>query len=244
VQIELDDRWSIGGRPHGGYLLRETVRPALSQQHPDPVVVSALFLRSPDPGPAQVEVEVLRTGKRVGQHLARLVQHGQTVVQALVTTGSLDPTAEPHWSASSPPELPPVDDCPRTPTEPAPGFRIGHLDFVDVRPDPRTNPFSGATPPPGRVAAHLRMDGAPTTALDLLVLADGLQPTAMGMGIPGWFPTLELTVYLRGVPADGWLTGEQTTSLFNDGWFDEDCTLWDSAGRVVCQARQLAGYRL
>jgi len=29
-----------------------------------------------------------------------------------------------------------------------------------------------------------------------------------------------------------------------DGWLDEDVELWDSTGRLVCQARQLAGYRL
>jgi hypothetical protein len=38
--------------------------------------------------------------------------------------------------------------------------------------------------------------------------------------------------------------GRQRTQELLDGWFDEDCDLWDSRGRLVCQARQLAGYRL
>lgn len=241
MEIELDDRWSIGGRPHGGYLLREAVRPALTEAHPHPLVVSAHFLRSPDPGEAEVQVETLRSGRRVSQLRTRLVQRGETVLETQLTSSVLHPAAEPHWSQTAVPEMPPLDACRRTPVEPVPGFRIGHLEFVDVRTD--LVEF-GAHPTPGTVHAHLRMDGAPTTALDLLVLADGLQPTAMGMGIPGWFPTIELTVYVRAIPADGWLVGRQRTQELLDGWFDEDCDLWDSRGRLVCQARQLAGYRL
>jgi acyl-CoA thioesterase len=244
VEITLDERWSIGGRPHGGYLLRETVRPALDSAHPHPLAVSAHYLRSPGPGAATVEVDTLRSGRRVSQHRARLVQDGQTYVEVLVTSGTLDQDADPYWTSSSPPLLPPVGECVRTPVEPVPGLRIGHLDFVEVRPDDRTNPFSGTTPPPGRVAAWLQLDAGPATPLDLLLLADALQPVPMGMGVPGWFPTVELTVLVRAVPAPGWLSGEQTATLLQDGWFDEDCRLWDSRGRLVCQARQLAGYRL
>jgi hypothetical protein len=244
VEIELDDRWSIGGKPHGGYLLREVVRPVLNELHPHPLAVSAHFLRSPDPGPATVVVETLREGRRVSQHRARLVQGDQTVVEALVTSGTLHADAEPHWSAAPMPELSPLESCLRTPFEPVPGFRVGHLEFVDVRPDPRTHAFGQPSSTPGRVEAWLQMDGGVTTALDLLVLADALQPVPMGLGVPGWFPTVELTVLVRGLPADGWLAGVQTASLLQDGWFDEDCVLWDSRGRVVCQARQLAGYRL
>jgi hypothetical protein len=79
---------------------------------------------------------------------------------------------------------------------------------------------------------------------DLLVLADALPPVTFDLGVPGWVPTVELTVLVRGVPADGWLVAEQTAELLLDGWLDEVCRIWDSRGRLVCQARQLAGYRL
>lgn len=236
MEIELDDRWSIMGRPHGGYLLREAVRPALTEQHPDPLVVSAHFLRSPDPGAATVEVETLRIGRRVSQLRTRVVQHGETVLETQLTTTTLSPDADPYWSRSDPPKIGPVEDAVRAEPEPLPGLRIGHLEFVESR--------YPAPPADGEATAWVRMAGGPTTALDLLVLADALQPTAMGLGVPGWFPTLELTVYVRAVPADGWLLGRHRTQEFVDGWFDEDCELWDSRGRLVCQARQLAGYRL
>ena len=89
------------GHPHGGYLLREVVRPLLTEQHPHPLTVSALFLRSPDPGASVVEVETLRSGRSVSQHRSRLVQHGRTVVEALVTTTALI-DAEPLWSDRAP----------------------------------------------------------------------------------------------------------------------------------------------
>jgi hypothetical protein len=244
VEITLDDRWSIGGKPHGGYLLREAVAPAMTDDHPHPLAVSAHFLRSPSPGPATVEVEVLRTGRRVNQQRTRLLQEGQAVLEALVTSGTLDPAAEPHWSAAPAPDLTPLEHCIRTPFEPVPGFRVGHLEFVDVRPDPSRYAFGEPSSTPGRVEAWVQMADGPTSAVDLLVLADALQPVPMGMGVPGWFPTVELTVLVRALPAAGWLQGVQTASLLQDGWFDEDCVLWDSRGQVVCQARQLAGYRL
>jgi acyl-CoA thioesterase len=245
VNITIDERWSIGGRPHGGYLLRETVRPVVSEVHPHPLVVSAHFLRSPDHALATVEVETLRVGRSVSQHRARLLQHGEAVLEALVTTGTLHAPAAPFWAAApGAPELPALERCVRAPAEPAPGFRVGHLDFVDVRSDATGPRFGQAHTTPGQVEAWLRMEGPETTVLDLLVMADALQPTAMGLGVPGWFPTVELTVLLRGVPAEGWLVGRQSSQLLQDGWFDEDCEIWDSRGRLVCQARQLAGYRL
>jgi hypothetical protein len=245
VEITLDDRWCIGGRPHGGYLLRATVAPLLTDEHPHPLAVSAHFLRSPDPGPATVETEVLRAGRRVSQHRSRLVQNGLTCVEALVTTGSLDSDAQPFWNASAVPWLPPLEDCLKAPAQPFPGLRVGHLEFVDVYCDPgRVGSASGLETKPGRITARVQMASGGSSVLDLLVLADALPPVTFDLGVPGWVPTVELTVIVRGVPAEGWLVAEQSAQLLQDGWLDEDCTIWDSRGRLVCQARQLAGYRL
>ncbi len=89
-----------------------------------------------------------------------------------------------------------------------------------------------------------RDDGADASPLDLLVFADAMPPVTFDLGLMGWVPTLELTVLLRGVPAPGWLRVLQRARLLRDGWLDEECEIWDSSGRLVAQARQLAGYRL
>ena len=78
----------------------------------------------------------------------------------------------------------------------------------------------------------------------LLVFADAMPPSTFDLGLFGWVPTLELTVHVRGLPAPGWVQVVQRATLLRDGWLDEECEVWDSTGRLVAQARQLAGYRL
>jgi hypothetical protein len=38
----------------------------------------------------------------------------------------------------------------------------------------------------------------------------------------------------------GWLEVHGSGRLVSDGWFDEEVEIWDSAGRLVAQSRQLA----
>lgn len=241
--FEIDVSWSIGGKPHGGYLLRALAERAVDDNHPHPMAVSAHYVASPDPGVADIEVERLRTGRRVATTRTRLVQ-GALKVEALVTTGRYDESAEPLWSDTAPPALPPIEDCPRSPAEPVPGFRVGHLDHVDMRLDPATTGYTRGEPGrTGFVQGWVRMAAGDASALDLLVLADALPPVTFDLAIPGWVPTVELTVLVRGLPAPGWLRAVQRARLVQDGWLDEECEIWDSQGRLVCQARQLAGYR-
>lgn len=246
TDVELDPGWAVGGKPHGGYLLRTAVEPALDQAHPHPMVVSAHYLSSPDAGPAQVEVERLRTGRRVASSRVRLLQSGDARVEVLMSHSTLA-SGDDHWSApGGPPELPPLEDCPRTPSVGPTGRVVGYFDHVDLRLDMSTAQWALGKP---QGQAHVqgwirRDDGADATPLDLIVFADAMPPVTFDLGLMGWVPTLELTVLLRGVPAPGWLRVMQRARLLRDGWLDEECEIWDSEGRLVAQARQLAGYRL
>jgi hypothetical protein len=244
--VELDAAWSIGTKPHGGYLLSTMAGLALDEDHPHPMAISAHYVASPDAGHATVEVERLRTGRRVASSRIRLAQ--DTIrVEALLSAGRWSPDAEIVLSTGTPPELPPVDDCPRAPAEGGrSGNRIGHLDHVEIRIDPATAMWAvGAPSGQAEVRAWIRRDdGNDPSLLDLIVFADALPPVTMDLGIKGWVPTLELTVLLRALPAPGWIRAVQRARLLQDGWLDEDCELWDSEGRLVAQARQLAGYRI
>ncbi|MGA9746118.1 MAG: thioesterase family protein, partial [Nocardioides sp.] len=51
---------------------------------------------------------------------------------------------------------------------------------------------------------------------------------------------LELGVHLRARPAPGWLRVMHRTRNLAGGLFEEDAEVWDSAGRLVAQSRQLA----
>jgi hypothetical protein len=245
VQIDLDGRWAIGGKIHGGYLLRELATAVVTDEHPHPLAISAHFLRAPNAGTAEVKADVLRTGRRVTQSRASLSQ-ADLCIEALVTTGRLHPDADPLWSDTAPPELPPLEECHRMVPDPMPGLHVGHLEFLDLRCDPPTVTFASGVPgPSGRLAgwAQLLPEGSQDPVLDLLVVCDAMAPITFDLGVPGWVPTIELTAYVRAIPAPGRLVVQQQGRLLEDGWLDEQCDVWDSRGRLVCQARQLAGYR-
>jgi acyl-CoA thioesterase len=235
--VELDAGWSIGGRPNGGYLMAVLARAATDAvDRPHPLAVSGHFLRPPAGGPAEVRVDVAKTGRTVSTVRATLWQDDKACLDTLVTAGEL--AGGPVDFAAAPmPVLPTPDEC-RSRAE-AP-FRVELLDHVDVRIDPSTAPFPEPNGTP-MIQGWMRFhDGADADALALALAVDAMPPTVFHLGRLGWAPTVELTFLLRGVPAPGWLAFRAQATLLADGWFDEDATVWDSSGRLVAQSRQLA----
>ena len=247
TSVALDPTWAVADKPHGGYLLRTAVEQALDDAHPDPLVVSAHYLASPAAGPAEVEVERLRTGRRVASSRVRLVQDGDARVEVLLSHGTLS-GGEDFWLAptAAPPALPPLEHCPRVPTTGPSGRTVGYFAHVDLRIDMATAQWVAGKPARQAVVQGWmrRDDGADASPLDLLVFADAMPPVTFDLGLMGWVPTLELTVHVRGRAAPGWLRVVQRATLLRDGWLDEECEIWDSTDRLVTQARQLAGYRV
>src|SRR5690606_37938429 len=66
--------------------------------------------------------------------LVSLVQEGRPVVDALITTGTLDADAAPGWTGEQPPGLPPIEEC----TDQRPPAGEGFADQVDMRFDRST----------------------------------------------------------------------------------------------------------
>jgi acyl-CoA thioesterase len=235
----LDPGWAIGGKPNGGYLLAILARAACqATQAPTPLVVSGHFLRAPDPGPAEVVVDVARRGRRVSSARSTLWQGGKPCLDALVSTGGLPgESVEVEWSDVPAPELSPVEACPTGRPE---FFHAELLDHIDVRVDPATAPFPTPTGDPVVRGWFRLLDGELADPFAMLLAVDALPPTVFNLGSIGWAPTVELTVLLRGVPAPGWLKVEARTHSVAGGWFDEEARAWDSTGRLVAQSRQLA----
>ena len=74
----------------------------------------------------------------------------------------------------------------------------------------------------------------------LAVAVDALPPVVFGLGALGWAPTVELTWHMRAVPAPGPLQVVARCRHVSGGWFDGEAEVWDAAGRLVAQGRQLA----
>jgi acyl-CoA thioesterase len=237
--VMLDPGWAIGGKPNGGYLLAILARAACeATAAPAPLVVSGHFLRAPDPGPAEVVVDVARRGRRVSSARSTLWQGGKPCLDALISTGTVpDGSVDVEWSDVPAPEMTPVEQCPTGRPE---FFRAELMDQIDVRIDPATAPFptpSGEPVVRGWFGLH---DGEVSDPFAMLLAVDALPPTVFNLGSLSWAPTVELTVLLRGVPARGWVKVETRTHSLAGGWFDEEARAWDSTGRLVAQSRQLA----
>src|SRR6266545_3402705 len=142
--------------------------------------------------------------------------------------------------------LPPVAECISGRPELPDGVRVGLLDHVDIRIDPATTGWATGSPS-GRLEMRgwVRFrDGRGADPLGLLQMVDALPPASFELGIQAWAPTVELTVYVRGLPAPGWLACVVRGQLWQDGWFDEEAEVWDAGGHLVAQSRQLAGAQI
>jgi len=61
---EIHPGWTIAGKPNGGYLLGMLGRAATCEvPHPHVIATSAHYLRPPEPGPVELETQVLRVGR-------------------------------------------------------------------------------------------------------------------------------------------------------------------------------------
>jgi len=214
---------------------------------PHPLAVSGHFLAPPASGPAELRVRPLRRGRTVSSVGVTLLQQGQPCLETLVSSGQLQPDAEPDWLVDSePPELPGVDEClPGQVDVPGRAGRIAIMERLDLRLDPATAGWVRGEPG-GRLEVRGWMrfsDGRPPDPLGLLLAVDALPPASFEIGMMSWAPTLELTVYVRGVPASGWLRCAARGRMLQGGWFDEQMEVWDQRDRLVAQSWQLAGAR-
>jgi acyl-CoA thioesterase len=235
--------WDIAGNANGGYLLALAARAMLeATDRPDPVSVTAHFLRPGKAGDARVEARVVKSGRRFATATAGMSQGGRAILQVLGSFGDLSTSeAGPERIDATPPDLPPPDACPRNAatTELAKSF----MSQVDLRLHPDDVGFRTGNPSgEPRVRGWFRLsDSQPLDTLALLLAVDSFPPTIFNARLPvGWTPTLELTAHVRARPAPGWLRCAFTTRFVTGGFLEEDGEVWDERGRLVAQSRQLA----
>jgi hypothetical protein len=242
-----DPEWTIGEKPNGGYLLAMLARAGASTcAHEDVIAASAHYLRSPEPGPVVIHAEVLRGGRSTSQVRARMEQEGQVCVEALLTVSGLDAEAKPYWEGGMP-EIGTVgfDEClplvGLTPT----GIRVALMEQVEIRIEPESLGFTRGEPSGrGELRGWLSLpDAGRFDPISLMFSVDSFPPATFDIAMSGWVPTLELTAYIRALPAPGPVQVLQRVQLIDGGRFDETCFVWDTTGRLVAQSSQLAGIR-
>ena len=237
------DRWNIGENANGGYALSPVLR-ALGETgaHPDPLSVTAHFLRplQPDGGEAEVRAEVVRAGRTTSVVRGSLLHQGRDRLTVVGAFGELTEPASEVGGAIDlpPPPTPPPDAChDRSNLEQ--GVVLPILDRLDVRIHPDRAVHAGSDE--AVMEGWIRFaDGTPPSALALPLFADAFPPSLFArFGRVGWVPTVELTVHVRRRPAPGWIQARFECDDLVDGRMVESGTLWDSTGAVVARSRQL-----
>jgi acyl-coenzyme A thioesterase PaaI-like protein len=244
---DLDPQWSARDVLQGGYLVAVLGRAGLEvADQPHLTSANAIFVRAPQPGPATVRIDVLRSGRSTTHLRGRLIQDDEMTVEAhliLTTLGDDDP----WWSRHEDVPQTDPDDCPVIPAEPpGVGFRVAMLEVVEERLDPQVLGFTAGQPSGrGRVAGYLRLrDGSDWDPLSLQVALDMGPPAHFDLGMGGGAPTLQLTTYVRRLPAPGPVWIELRADDVGDNRMTEQMRVWDSKRRLVGQATQLAAVRL
>jgi acyl-CoA thioesterase len=253
----LTSRWNgTAGAVNGGYMLATCVRAlALDMPFPDPIVLSGFFLRPGTAGPAAVRTAVIRSGRTTAFGESALSQDGKEVVRATAAFAKLGDTGADRdglvFLDGSPPALPPPAECVGVPVGsfglamPSRGGlggsspRASIAERIEFRSAELPGWFRGQ--PSGRPASEFWMrfaDGREADLLSLALLVDSTAPSVLELGAGS--TTIQLTVHLRAHPAPGWLACRATTRFVSNGYHEEDFEVWDSAGTLVAQSRQLA----
>jgi hypothetical protein len=83
-------------------------------------------------------------------------------------------------------------------------------------------------------------DSRPIDTHAVLLAADAFAPPVFNLiEVPGWVPTVELTVHVRARPAPGPLACSFEARVVQGGMFEEDGVIFDERGVLVAQSRQI-----
>jgi hypothetical protein len=244
----LNQHWTIGEKVHGGAMLALCANAARSALNGadgagvEPIAVSGSFLWAPDPAALRVQTTIRKRGRRVSLVDVELTQGDRVAVRAVMTMAEPEHDVAPLLSVNPVVALMTPDPPPGLePIGPGhPMADIVHLAHgCDIRPSLTTMaPRADGGPPV--IEYWVRPKEGSPDVLFALLCGDVSAPVTFGVNRFGWAPTVQLTAYLRGRPADGWLRVMCTTMQIGQDWFDEDHLVVDCEGRIIVQSRQLA----
>jgi len=233
--VDISDQWSGLASVNGGFLLTTCLKALGSLvPFPDPIVVSGFYLRPGNPGPAEISTEVIRSGRTTAFGQASLEQGGKEVLRATAAFSDLASVSA-EFLGRVPPKLPDPAECRQL--QSISGITLGRR--FEYR-SPVVPGWLKGTPSGDPTAEFwIRFaDGRDVDTLTLPFIVDAAPPVVLELG--GSSTTIELTVHVRARPAPGWLACRVITRYVSGGYHEEDVEVWDSAGTLVAQSRQLA----
>jgi len=244
-----DPKYFVGNTPHGGYLLA-LMNKAMTEvlPHPSSINSNIYYLDRTEPEPAELHVEVVRRSKGSSMGQVKLIQNNK--ITCLYSSICSDfQYMKGHSGLETP--MPEIinsvqqDDFKVMNYE---NFKLGSTpSFIQqlnmsVHPDhawwDREISTDAAE---ARCSAYLELQGGVADTFVLSYLADILPPVVQNKYGPlGWVPTLTLTCNIRQLPKTNLLFIDGIAKDISNGYFEQDCNIWDMSGNLVATSRQLA----
>ena len=244
-----DPRYFVGNTPHGGYLLA-LMNKAMTQviPHPSAINSNVYYLDRTEPESAELHVEVFRTSKGSSMGQVKLVQNNK--ITCLYSALCSDFNYMKGYSGLST-SLPKIMK-----TVKQDNFKVMHYENLGLGSTPAFIQQLNMSVHPdhawwdrdissdaaeARCSAYLELEGGIADTFVLSYLADILPPVVQNKyGSLGWIPTLALTCNIRQLPQTNLLFIDGLAKDISNGYFEQDCNIWDMDGNLVATSRQLA----
>ncbi len=241
----LSQNWNIGKKPNGGYLLSVMGAAFREASNRDTALsISAHYLRSPNPGPVRINVELVKSGRTITNLLGRMYVEDQLCLLAIATYGELAAAVGPTRITSVMPEMPPPHKCIPMPwpTTIRGATESTFTDRIELRQAPESDWLKSKEPSKtAQVQCWMRLtDGRPMDTSALTLIVDAAPPALLGVLETGWVPTIDLTVHIKAIPDGEWILARFRTETLLNGFFEEDGEAWDQSGRLIALSRQQA----
>ena len=244
-----DSRYFVGNTPHGGYLLA-LMNKAMTQvlPHPSAINSNVYYLDRTEPESAELHVEVFRASKGSSMGQVKLIQNNK--ITCLYSALCSDFEYMKGYSGLSTP----MPEIMKTVNQD--DFKVMHYENLGLGSTPAFIQQLNMSVHPdhawwdreistdaaqARCSAYLELEGGVADTSVLSYLADILPPVVQNKYGPlGWIPTLALTCNIRQLPKTNLLFIDGLAKDISNGYFEQDCYLWDMDGNLVATSRQLA----
>ena len=244
-----DSRYFVGNTPHGGYLLA-LMNKAMTQvlPHPSAINSNVYYLDRTEPESAELHVEIFKTSKGSSMGQVKLVQNNK--ITCLYSALCSDFDYMKGYSGLSTP----LPEIMKTVKED--DFKVMHYENLGLGSTPAFIQQLNMSVHPdhawwdrdissdaaeARCSAYLELEGGIADTFVLSYLADILPPVVQNKyGSLGWIPTLALTCNIRQLPQTNLLFIDGLAKDISNGYFEQDCYIWDMNGNLVATSRQLA----
>lgn len=234
----LTHDWSIGPVPNGGYSTAAAIRALLDFTERETQLSTTAYYYRPTIANRETTIRCAlhRAGRISTSASAELFQDGKLRTRVSGLFGELDngaaQLAAPAPSIAAPPECTLRDPASQ-------GLNMTLMQSLEIRlEDGHPTVLENRAIVDGWV--RFRDDRHPDH-LGLSLFLDSFPPAVLAVRPEaGWIPTLELTSQIRNHAAPGWIQVRVESLDIGPKRLIEDVRLWDSAGTLVAQGRQLA----